>query len=411
MRPWARRIGALALLLLSACAAEAQPNFGNWRKNKWPRGSVPDIFTLLPDAPALDDQCAGDALASIQGTAVTFARASQGYCTGGDGAMILMAVDAPRLQANGVLREGARTNIALRSQALDNASWQTVGFNVASPTVTPNAAVAPDGTTTAEQIEFPAVSGATKASAVYQDVTLTAAAYTESFYVMGASGTGAVYLYFNPDAVTYRSAACAWNSTTWTRCSVTGNGTAATWGVRIGNDTRDAAQSGGIAAQTIYVWQGQMELGGFASSAIVTAGTSATRATETITATVPDDIDTEGCLAATVTYGATFPSGHNLVGTDQDGLGASDATTLAVGDGTSTPATITVPSMLSTSTTARAYWRDSGPVMGVASSGQEDSTDFSGSMSTDNVITIGGAGTFFGELRNVRASTSAGGCR
>ena len=57
------------------------------------------------------------------------------------------ASDATRVASNGLI-EKVRTNLVLQSQTFDNASWtKTTDGQV---TITANAAVAPDGTTTAE---------------------------------------------------------------------------------------------------------------------------------------------------------------------------------------------------------------------------------------------------------------------
>ena len=87
---------------------------------------------------------------------VTFTRASTGTFMGSNGLIATAATDAPRFDHNpttgeslGLLVEEARANLLLRSEELDNnTAWQRNGATL--PTVTANAGVAPNGTTTAD---------------------------------------------------------------------------------------------------------------------------------------------------------------------------------------------------------------------------------------------------------------------
>jgi hypothetical protein len=93
-------------------------------------------------------------------------------------------VDVPRFDHNpttgeslGLLVEEQRTNLLLRSEEFDNASWNPPAPSIA--TVTPNAQIAPNGTLTADT--FATVSGT---PAIFQAVAcLASTAYTWSFYV------------------------------------------------------------------------------------------------------------------------------------------------------------------------------------------------------------------------------------
>jgi hypothetical protein len=82
------------------------------------------------------------------GTGYSFTRASDGYYTNSDGTLTLFGSGALRRGDRGVLIEGARTNLLLRSQEFDNAAWLKGG----SAAVTANTQIAPDGTLTADTV-------------------------------------------------------------------------------------------------------------------------------------------------------------------------------------------------------------------------------------------------------------------
>src|SRR5688500_13085954 len=111
---------------------------------------------MMWGGPSPGQECAG-ALTGTRGEALTFSRAGSGMCTKGDGTMVLLGNNVPRVQPGGLLMEAARTNLMVRSQEFDNAVWtkNATGAGVA-PVVTANYAVAPDGTTSAERVQFSA---------------------------------------------------------------------------------------------------------------------------------------------------------------------------------------------------------------------------------------------------------------
>tara|TARA_R110000823_G_scaffold310001_1_gene434641 strand:- start:377 stop:1612 length:1236 start_codon:yes stop_codon:yes gene_type:complete len=85
---------------------------------------------------------------------VTLTRASSGYRYNSSGVLVSETTNVARfdyapvaLTARGLLIEGAATNNAQRSEEIDNAYWTKT-----RATVTANGAVAPDGTTTMDQV-------------------------------------------------------------------------------------------------------------------------------------------------------------------------------------------------------------------------------------------------------------------
>lgn len=78
---------------------------------------------------------------------LNFTRASTGTYRDTDGVLKTAAVNVPRIDSNGLIIEGARTNLAFRSQEIDNAVWSKT-----ESTVSANVGTAPDGTVSADLI-------------------------------------------------------------------------------------------------------------------------------------------------------------------------------------------------------------------------------------------------------------------
>ena len=219
---------------------------------------------------------------------ITFTRASTATYTDASGVIQTVAVNQPRWDyaggsLRGLLIEEARTNAVANSGDASNASWGKSGNIVAAPVVTGNQVTSPDGTLTASRVVFPAVSGASAISALNLTVSFvgTVAAYTMSIWARGNVGGEQTYLMFTNGAVFYRSRITL--TTAWQRFSLTtANLTAANWFPAIGADFRDGSQTA-TPAQTIYVWGGQVEQGGFVTSYIPTTSSGVTRALEVCT--------------------------------------------------------------------------------------------------------------------------------
>jgi hypothetical protein len=192
--------------------------------------------------------------------------------------------------ALGVRIEGARTNLALRSQEFDNASW-----NKARSTITANATTAPDGTMTADKLIDNAVNSSHVA---YFTPTLTAAVHTASVFakaaersqlhIMFQAGASFNTSYFNLATGAVISQGAGHTATIlsvgngWYRCSASVTNTAAAQEVDFGTADGGTASYAGDGASGIYLWQAQVELGASASSPIITAGSTVTRAADNI---------------------------------------------------------------------------------------------------------------------------------
>lgn len=175
----------------------------------------------------------------------------------------LITIDGEERAA--LLLEMARTNICLRSQELDSATWTKTSL----VTVTANAAPAPDGTLTADKVV------STGNSDLDQTIGVTAStAYVASFYVRNNGGTLAVYRIYNATAGTDIVAATSFlsqiNGLTWTRISVPFTTPAGCISVRL-------MLHSGVSGLNAFFWGVQLEQASVASSYISTGASAVTR--------------------------------------------------------------------------------------------------------------------------------------
>lgn len=188
-------------------------------------------------------------------TGLTFTRALAAYAPNSAGVLQLFASGAPRITDRGLLIEGARTNLCLRSQEFDNASWiKTAGGAGTLPVVTADAATAPDGTLTADQIVC--VSGGsagTDRSMITQSVTIvTGTVYCVTIYVRAVSGSASFNLTVAGAATNATTTVTA--TTTWQRVQVLTSGGAET-SVQI----RLGLTGGANLTTSYYIWGAQLE--------------------------------------------------------------------------------------------------------------------------------------------------------
>ncbi|MDX2014180.1 MAG: hypothetical protein SFW67_28535 [Myxococcaceae bacterium] len=289
----------LALLMVALAA-------GDWTPTSRIRESGPArvrgregvslaFFEAFPSSGAgTTGVCSTTAPTGAKGEALTFTRASTAICTktasgglattgiaNGDLVSVSSNVIRQEYDANGVLGvrvEESRTNDVLRSQELNNAAWLTSAVGVAGPTITADAAVAPDGTTTAERFEVPAVAGGQE-SVRYQTLGSIGSTRATSIYVKGNGSSGSIQvIHFGPGGA---CTVCAYNSTTWTRCVYAGV-TGGAGNVGFGSSATAGGCGLGAANGAIdaFIWQAQGELGAFATSPIPTTSASVTRSAE-----------------------------------------------------------------------------------------------------------------------------------
>jgi hypothetical protein len=184
--------------------------------------------------------------------------------------------DPATLAPKGLLIEETRANLLLHSSGANESAWtkDATGTGVA-PVVTPNFAVAPDGTTTADRIEFNRGAGTTVSdlSRVFQFIGGT------------DTRTATVYLKSN-DANTYSLQLLTGSNvqnisvtpSSFTRFSVSG-ASGANFMLRL------AGSVGASTTADILFWGAQLEAGAFATSYIPTTTTSLTRNSDVVSMT------------------------------------------------------------------------------------------------------------------------------
>lgn len=216
-------------------------------------GALPNLDLNFARNKSLMDSVTGNNL-------VTFTRASSGTYVGSDGVL-----------------KTATTNLLLRSEEFDNASWAKLN----SVTITANAIAAPNGTITADKIVEPA-SSADKP--VVQLVNLAASTtYTASVYFKAAERPTILFHvrksdystrfggFFNTSTNTFTAETASGGvldsfvfrniGNGWYQCSITGNIGANTAGIvtiYMANSSNNISYTGD-GTSSLYLWGAQLE--------------------------------------------------------------------------------------------------------------------------------------------------------
>lgn len=235
------------------------------------------------------------------------------------GVMSTVAANVPAIDTtNGILLETASTNLALRSEALDNAAWGVV----AGMTVTANQGVFIDGATTMEKLDNTGTVGAT----VYQGITASSSAGPWVFSVwvrpVNASDVATVGFQCGAGGPTVSTCTCrredggtctTENVFSTTACQAYGTYTAITraWvQVTCSGAITDPIPyvNGGrriTSAGTIYAGGAQLERRSdsakYATGYIATAGTTAARGGTLLSAPSPLSATDPFCVDETLT--------------------------------------------------------------------------------------------------------------
>ncbi len=254
-----------------------------------------------PDGLSLDLQFAADkTLTARRGPTPVLTRASTGTFIGSNGLIQSAAVDAARFDhdpitraCRGLLIEESRANLLKYSQEFENIAWTPF-----ASTVSANAAVAPDGTTTADKL-IPTVTS----SQHYASSTITSAASTYTVTVY-AKADGYNWLWFNTVGSGSPATDLCWfdvlngvtgtaqaNATTsiqsmgngWFRCVCSWSaftvGTPAIW-IAVSTANNQSAAFSGDGTSGILIWGAQIEAGSFATSYIPTGASALTRSAD-----------------------------------------------------------------------------------------------------------------------------------
>jgi hypothetical protein len=246
---------------------------------------------------------------------ITFTRSSVGTYMNKNGLIVTAPADSPRfdhsvvgvgttvtgVESLGLLIEGQRTNLLIYSEQIDNAAWSKTNVGV-----TTNFAVAPDGTTTAEEI-FPTTVGSQLRNISQSYTISTAQSYTFSIFVKkhtltsnflairisNHTATADIYSNFNFSTETFgvASTTAGWTGNTsvqkllngWYRLSITANTIASTHTILQVNVWGGGYQGTTETIGNYLIWGAQLETGPFASSYIPTVASTVTRSIDRAT--------------------------------------------------------------------------------------------------------------------------------
>lgn len=212
--------------------------------------------------------------------------------------------DPVTLASRGLLLEGGRTNLALRSQEFDNAAWTKLNASVAA-----DATAAPDGTTTADKIVADSSTGVHR---INRTATLVAGTdYIASVYFKaGEYGFGRIEFYHGTAAIavhvdlsdgtiSYASSGTAgvtygvtqhrngwWRF--WAKVTATGAGAGVLYLSGLPTGDGAGATFTGDGTSGVFIWGAQLEAGAFPSSYIPTTSAAVARAADVCSIPVTD---------------------------------------------------------------------------------------------------------------------------
>lgn len=267
-------------------------------------------FTFLSPSSRYLESGKSSTLAAAAGWA--FSRSTVGFGQTAAGTLTSFAINAPRVTDQGLLIEAAATNLILRSQQLDNAYWLK-----SAVTISADAAVAPDGTTTADKIVEDVSTGLhliESTAETIADGVLTISQYAQQagrsvilFLVSG--GAASVYSFVNLAAGT---AGAVTSEAGWSNSSISLQALAGgIWRIRLTSTKSGLAtvapkiyltdngnpSYAGDGVSGVNAWGAQIEAGAVASSYIATVAARVTRSADAATLT------TTGSHTADVTSG------------------------------------------------------------------------------------------------------------
>ncbi len=243
------------------------------------------------------------------------------------------------------------SNFAKSSDVFNAGTWGKLSATFTAPTVTANVVVGPDGSKTADQVDYPAItSGAGKYSYLRMTIASPVAdVYSAGVWMRMASGTGKVYLMQKWTSGAYQNTTCNL-TTTWSFCTnlnYTGVATNATdHQMFIGFDNDAGYSFEGLSAQTIYIAKAQWNRTRVLSTFCPTnSGSAVACSSDQNSFPTPAGIsNTTGCMGITFTPQTTaaattqkllqFASGGYL-GYDNNEVMCNDGTntaTLAISD-------------------------------------------------------------------------------
>jgi hypothetical protein len=205
-----------------------------------------------------------------------------------------------------ILVEPQRTNLVLRSEEFENASWIKT-----NTTITANSIISPSGIQNADKIVE--VNGGNTPRVISTPTLVIGTAYTLSFYLKSAErnqvravfeGSAARSAYFNSTtgvvSVIGGSATASMSllNNGWYRCLITITPTQTNGGFYIATAENNQIISSGDNTKGIFIWGTQLEAGTNATSYIPTVASTVTRNADVITNTNASTLigQTEGSM-------------------------------------------------------------------------------------------------------------------
>jgi hypothetical protein len=197
-----------------------------------------------------------------------------------------------------LLLEPQRTNLATWSQDFNDSSWDKVSSSTGSaiPVITANVTTAPDGTTTADLVEFTPPSDTDYSivrKTISQTVGLSGTIYVKAFDSSQVGKKVGLYIVKTGDV---RGTAITLTSQ-WQRVEITR--TADTYVEFTVGKGRTLWTSGGItqaeSASKFYIWGAQLEAGAYPTTYIPTTSATATRIADSFSR---NNIYTNGLISA-----------------------------------------------------------------------------------------------------------------
>jgi hypothetical protein len=316
--------------------------------------------------------------------ALSFTRATEATFLNPDTGLIEVA-DAGqlRIEAQGALIEGQRTNLCLQSAALGT-TWSPTGITVGD-----NDAASPDGGTNAELLTASAGNGT-----LIQDLgVIASAAKVFSIYLKRKTGTGNIDLTLN-------------GGTGWTTVAVT-----ASW-ARYQITATLADPDVGIRVVTsgdaVWAWGGQVEAAAFSSSYIPTTTAAVTRNADRLSTSSLNYSETNGSTYVEADTGDSSNNGRVVASTVPNAnmfIWFGQSATIQINDGTTGLGTVVYAARTTYKIASR--WAAVGLGISVDGAGVETSV-YDGSFGGGdlhiggNQVVLPGNYEIYGHIKNLR---------